>query len=417
MAEFTGERVVPDQVDADLWNEHLSRYVFTSRLSRGKRVLDIGCGTGYGAARLGDSAAAVIGVDISAEAVAYANEHYSGHKLSFAVASGMALPFAAAAFDLVIAFEMIEHLTDWEALLAEARRVLRPSGQFVVSTPNTRFYAESRRKSGPNPFHEHEFEFEEFRDALGRHFPHVSLFLQNHGPSITFQPIEAATGAEVRVEGKPTPPDESNFFVAVCAAVPQTGAPAFVHVPTTANVLRERSQHILKLEGELATKDQWLEEAKGEHEELVASHREVVAELEERNRWAESLDAELAEARDKLDRFHGEKEVEIAALTDGFRKVAESYEEQIVALEAESERQSRWAMETQQSLDAKIKELAHCVDVLHETEKTVAERTAWAQSLNTQVEELTARLARVDASRWVRLGRAVGLGPRLRDDK
>ena len=50
--EFTGERVIPGQVDADLLNEHLARYAFAARLARGKRVLDAGCGAGYGAAEL-----------------------------------------------------------------------------------------------------------------------------------------------------------------------------------------------------------------------------------------------------------------------------------------------------------------------------------------------------------------------------
>jgi hypothetical protein len=49
LAEFTGERVIPGQVDADLWNEHFARYLFASRLARGRRVVDLGSGSGYGA--------------------------------------------------------------------------------------------------------------------------------------------------------------------------------------------------------------------------------------------------------------------------------------------------------------------------------------------------------------------------------
>ena len=50
MAEFTGERLIPGEVDIDLLNEHMARYHFAVRLARGKRVLDAGCGAGYGAA-------------------------------------------------------------------------------------------------------------------------------------------------------------------------------------------------------------------------------------------------------------------------------------------------------------------------------------------------------------------------------
>src|SRR5262249_18916198 len=60
LAEFTGERVIPGQVDVDLLNEHVARYTFAARLSRGKRVLDAGCGEGYGSAELARAALSVV---------------------------------------------------------------------------------------------------------------------------------------------------------------------------------------------------------------------------------------------------------------------------------------------------------------------------------------------------------------------
>ena len=83
-------------------------------------------------------------------------------------------------------------------------------------------------------------------------------------------------------------PDESHFFVAVCAHRPQTGNPTFVYVPRAANVLREREQHIALLEGELATKDAWLEKASRleQHEELLAKFRAQKEELERATQWA-----------------------------------------------------------------------------------------------------------------------------------
>ena len=83
LAEFTGERLIPGQVDVDLLNEHLARYAFAARLAQGKRVLDLGCGAGYGSAELAKTAHWVTGVDIAAEAVDYARAAYRLPNLRF----------------------------------------------------------------------------------------------------------------------------------------------------------------------------------------------------------------------------------------------------------------------------------------------------------------------------------------------
>ena len=398
MFEFTGERVIPDQVDRDLLNEHLARYAFAARLACGKRVLDAGCGTGYGSAELAEPARAVVGADIAAEAVAYAREHYRLHNLYFEQAACGALPHTDAAFDLVVAFEVIEHLRDWREFLLEARRVLAPDGQFVVSTPNKRYYAESRGRVGPNPFHAHEFEFDEFHAELSAVFPFVSLFLENHVEGVVFRPVEAVEAAEVRVDGGETAPAESHFFVAVCAlhsrresrwaggsacpASPQTSDRTFVYIPSAANVLREREAHIALLEGELRQKNAWLESAKQELVKLDREHRNLIGELEERNRWAAKLNQELAAGG-----------------------------AEILKLQADLGAANEWAQHVDTALTAKVQELTQCVEYLHQAEKTVEERTRWAQGLDAEVAHLRGKLALLEASRWVRLGRSVGLGP------
>ncbi len=390
MAEFTGERVVPGQVEPDLWNEHRARYLFAARRSRDKRVLDVGCGTGYGVAELARFARIVVGVDVADEAVRFAQATYGGGNVAFVKAAAESLPLRDHSIDLVVCFEVIEHTESWADLLAEVHRVLTPSGQFVVSTPNKDFYAESRKRSGPNPFHKHEFDYEGFCHALSAFFPYTSLFVQNHGSSVTIQPVDGATGTDVQIEGEPPVPGESNFFIAVCASAPQTDRPAFVHVPTTANVLRERGRHIELLEQEIKTKDTWLDEAKRELLDLLEKHRSLEAELRERNRWADELNSELAEARERLNQFHVQKDAEIGEIVAG-------YERKVAALERESEAHARWAMEMEQKY--------------HQAEETVKERTLWAQRLDAEVEALRAKLSMIEASRWIRLGKAIGLGP------
>src|SRR5262249_874230 len=277
-------------------NEHLARYAFAARLARGKRVLDAGCGSGYGSGELAKTAASVLGVDQSADAVVFARENYRLPNLRFVQASVSALPHPDATFDLVVAFEVIEHLERWREFLVEVRRVLVPTGQFIVSTPNKLCYATTRRRAGPNPLHPHQFEVAEFRDEVSAVFPHISLFLENHVEGVVFQPVEPGDMAEVRCDGADAAPAGSHFFVAVCAHRPQIGNPTFVFVPRTGNVLREREHHIGLLEHELGIKDEWLEKAKqdladlnGKHQKLLTMYRSQKDELEARNQWAEKL--------------------------------------------------------------------------------------------------------------------------------
>ncbi len=360
MVEFTGERVIPGFVDRDLMNEHLARYAFAARLARGKRVLDAGCGTGYGAAELAKTAYSVVGVDSAADALSYAREQYRLPTLRFEQASCSALPHPDASFDLVVAFEVIEHLPDWREFLMEMRRVLAPAGQFIVSTPNRLYYAESRGASGPNPFHVHEFDFAEFGRELSSVFPNISLYLQNHVDGVAFQPVEPAGSAEVRVDGAEPDANGAHFFVAICSHRTQAPSATFIYLPSASNVLKERERHIQLLEG-------WLEAAKGELAELNQQHSRLLAEMEERNRWAQDLDQKLAAAGKR-----------VVGLQEELKTVTAGYE-------------------------AKIAEL-------HEEDR---KKTEWAIGLDKQLREKTAELDQFHQSRWVRLGRQVGLGPKV----
>ncbi len=411
LAEFTGERVIPGEVDIDLLNEHLARYTFAARLSRGKRVLDAGCGAGYGSAELARGAERVVGMDRAAEAVEFAREHYRAPNLWFERGSCTALPHADASFDLVVAFEVIEHLENWRQFLAEARRVLAPCGQFIVSTPNRLYYTESRGADGANPFHVHEFTFDEFREELAAIFPSVALFLENHVEGVTFQPHQAGHTVEARVDAGEPSPDESHFFVAVCAHRPQMGNPTFVYVPRTANVLRERERHIALLERELETKDRWLEEREREHAELLERHREQTAELEQSNQWADSLNREIEERRARV----AELQEELVREQENARRVAEGYRAKVREVEADLREKTEWAQSTEARLTAALEEqraqLDRAVDALHATEKDLEERTAWAFRLQEEGRRLEERLMMYQASRWVKLGRKMGLGP------
>jgi len=421
LVEFTGERVIPGQVDADLLNEHLARYTFAARLARGKRVLDLGCGAGYGTAELARHALSGLGADIAPEAVDFARANYREANVFFEQASCTALPHPAASFDLVVAFEVIEHLADWRELLNEARRVLAPAGQFIVSTPNKLYYTESRGREGANPFHVHEFEFDEFRAELEAAFPHVTMFLENHVEGVTFQPhrpagLASASTVESRVDFTDPAASESHFFLAVCAHRPQIGSPTFVYIPRTANVLRERERHIALLETEIATKNGWLEKAQQDlaefdrqHRQLLAMFREQNEELEKSNRWAERLNAELTERSARIEAL----QAELAEEQESARRMAEGYTLKVNQLEDEVGEKTGWARDTERRLEAEIADKQLALEALHRTETERDERTAWALSLQQQAQALKAQLALYRGSRWVKLGRKVGLGPEL----
>lgn len=471
MAEFTGERIIPGQVDVDLLNEHVARYTFAARLARGKRVLDAGCGAGYGSAELAQAADSVVGVDRAAEAIAFARANYCLPNLRFEQASCDALPHPSGSFDLVVAFEVIEHLDHWREFLLEVRRVLAPAGQLIISTPNKLYYTESRGLTGANPFHVHEFDFEEFQSELQAVFPHVSMYLENHVEGVTFQPDEAGHTVEVRVDAGDPAPDESHFFVAVCAHRRQLGNPTYVYVPRAANVLRERERHIALLEGELATKNEWLNRAQQDLAEFDRLSRQQKEELERSNQWAATLNQELEERRarivelqkefareqesarkvaegyaarfreqeeelersnrwaEALDRELGERRARIVELQEEFareqenaRQVAAGYAAKVAALERDIQDKTQWAIDTETSLTAVIRDqterlshavadLSTAVEALHHTEKELEERTAWALRLQDEARRLEEQVALFRASRWVKLGRTVGLGP------
>ena len=376
MLEFTGERVVPGQVDVDLWNEHLARYLFAGRLARRRRVLDIGCGAGYGSAELARAAATVTGVDLSPEAIALAESSYSAPNLRFLAASATSIPFPDASFDLITCFEVIEHIHEWPSLLSEARRLLSPGGQFIVSTPNKSYYAESRVQIGPNPFHVHEFEYEEFTAALGSAFESVTLYVQNHVGAISFQAAQPHDGqivqaAELHLDASHPDPASAHFYLAVCATSPQTGAPAFLHVPATSNLLRERESHIHKLEHELNLKDSWITELQRDHSALLELHRAQTAELEAAQAWAQASHREFETARKEL------------------LETCERYEARLAQLE--------------RTYASHLDELNRRIE---------AAEAARDQAL-AEVERLQQVFAMVRESRWVKLGRKINIGPDL----
>jgi GT2 family glycosyltransferase/glycosyltransferase involved in cell wall biosynthesis/SAM-dependent methyltransferase len=312
---FTGERVIPGKVESDLWAEHLARYLFAEPLAHGRRVLDLGAGAGYGAERLSRVAKSVVAIDVATDAMRYARQHHPGLDVRHLVARGEALPFRAGSFDLVVAFEILEHVHDQPGLLAEVRRVLTPEGIFAVSTPNRLYYTDERHEH--NEFHVHEFEVPELQQFLAPAFPQVRIYVQNHVPTVVIgeaghEGLEAAHAWRAQVEPVAEAHRTCHYAIAVCSSQAQQLDPLVFFPEAQGNVLREREKHVKALQAEVASRDQSLSELRADWEQrgtwartldeelqrAQGDFRRVEAEWRERTEWAKSAAAEAQAARE-----------------------------------------------------------------------------------------------------------------------
>jgi len=173
--EWTGERL-EKHITNETMLEHLHRYAFAREFAKGKTVLDISCGEGYGCQLLAQTALQVTGVDIDEETISRARQEYPISSIRFLTGSITSIPCPDKSTDLVTCFETLEHITEQEQAFIEIKRVLKPDGLLFISTPDKENYTD--KNGNKNPFHKKELYKNEFRELLSRYFTHTFFYGQ-----------------------------------------------------------------------------------------------------------------------------------------------------------------------------------------------------------------------------------------------
>lgn len=338
---MSGERFLPGMRDLpsigrNIELEHLHRYLIASEFVRDKVVLDIASGEGYGSALMARVAAAVFGVDVAADAVDHARRLYPLVNVEFKQGDAARIPLDDAAVDVVVSFETIEHHDRHDAMLEEIRRVLRPGGLLIISSPNRYFYSDLPKYA--NPYHVKELYREEFHALVSQYFKNVLPLDQRvvHGSMVAVSaadpvPLRTYSGEWTSV-GLPRPVYDLAFASDV--TLPAVGNSFF-------ETLRDGRD----------------------------SAAEVAAELDE-------LQAQLAKARDQ----EGSAGAEIARLQAERDQSARSHREAVDVLTRESEAlrsRLRDREEAYAAIASRSNALSFEIERLREDERNLRASTSW----------------------------------------
>jgi SAM-dependent methyltransferase len=376
--EFTGERFVPGQGDPQLLYEHLHRYLFASLFVAGKRVLDLGCGEGYGSYLLRREAQRVVGLDNALGTVRHAQLVYPLLRSHFICADGTKLPFRKESFDAVVAFEFIEHIEDQGAMLEEVARVLGPHGFLLISTPNKKVYSEDALYT--NPFHVKEFYVDEFHKFLGQYFPEVTLFGQKILSTSFIWPLAPHAGVPFKLQvqpiastasrealSDPTLPAEPVYTVALCAkqSLPSTASGYLSVLVDSANAFIENlNSETRRLNEHIQELGAWGKRLSHDVSDRDATISTMERELQGRSEWAKQLEA-ACQARDAT----------------------------IARIQEELQKRTEWARQLEAACQARDATIA-------ELQSEMQTRTQWALQLDQACKQRDATIAAIKA-RWI----------------
>jgi GT2 family glycosyltransferase/SAM-dependent methyltransferase len=420
---WTGERYIP-HLRGNIRYEHLHRYTMYAGQAKDKVVLDIACGEGYGSAILAQRARHVCGVDISNDAVKHAIEVYASkiENVEFKQGSADAIPYPDAYFDIVTSFETLEHLEPQEEMLAEIKRVLKPGGLLILSTPDKDAYAEA--DGGHNEFHVKELTASEFRELIGKFFRNFTIhgqrlatvgWIQTDVSPQTHILNSFSVNASGEINQHPPSLETSVFWIAVCSdnELPLLTPSIFVDPQddifrTERSVLRwasgidrereEIQKHAQHLDSTLKEKNQRAKFLEVELEKSINECKSYQHELLSLRSIKESLENELEKNIKNLQTHENELIKERIFNSDLMTQI-DSYEQRFKKLTIELEERTNWAkslnheLTTQRnSAQLKASESETLRSDLIRLQDQLTERTAWARNLNIDLQQHQERI-------------------------
>jgi 2-polyprenyl-3-methyl-5-hydroxy-6-metoxy-1,4-benzoquinol methylase len=159
--------------EAEYYNHlmHLATYQFGSKYAKGKRVLDYGCGSGYGSLILSKDAETVIAIDTNKDAIQYAKSNYSRSNLIYKDVSEL----TDEKFDLITSFQVIEHVDNVKKYIETLRSLLKPAGYLLLSTPDRKNRLFKYIQKPPNIYHKREYSKETIRRQLIKYFDKIEI--------------------------------------------------------------------------------------------------------------------------------------------------------------------------------------------------------------------------------------------------
>ncbi len=149
--------------------QHRAAYRFAAKYAQGRRVVEIGCGVGFGARILSQQATQVLAIDNSPDAISACEKDPPPANLLFRRADALSLSRSEITCDVLVAFQVIEHLADTDRFLRLAAEATAPDGICLISTPNALLSV------GNNPYHHREYTPAELQGLLVHHFPSVEV--------------------------------------------------------------------------------------------------------------------------------------------------------------------------------------------------------------------------------------------------